>query len=271
MLKYRMVASDFDDTLADDSQKIDPLTKKAISDYIARGGKFVLCTGRMISAILPYARELGLHGEVVGYQGTVIADIDTGKFLEEDSVPYETALKLIEFAEKKGIYYQYYYKDTFVVDEESEISREYSKYAFAPPMCVGMNTKLYLIENHISPTKLLYIAPPEDVPAIIKEVNDLYGSEILANTSKKMVVELVKRGIDKGVAMKKLGLRYGIPPEETICIGDSLNDLAMIQYAGLGVVVANGSDEAKAAADLICPACNEGGVRWVLENLAINK
>ena len=88
MLKYRMVASDFDDTMVDDTQIIDEATKKAVSDYIARGGRFVLCTGRMISSILPYARELGLHGEVVGYQGTVIADIDSEKFLEEDSVPF---------------------------------------------------------------------------------------------------------------------------------------------------------------------------------------
>ncbi len=267
MLKYRMVASDFDDTMVDDTQIIDEATKKAVAAYIAKGGRFVLCTGRMISSILPYARELGLHGEVVGYQGTVIADIDSGKFLEEDSVPFETALKLIEFAEERGIYYQYYYKDTFVIEKESDVSREYAKYAIMPPLVTGINTKEYLIANRISPTKLLYIADAEAVRALIKEINARFGDEVLANTSKKFVVELVKKGIDKGVAMKKLGEKYGIPAEETICIGDSLNDLAMLKYAGLSVAVENASDEAKAAADVICPACNAGGVAWVLNNL----
>ena len=91
-MKYKLVASDFDDTMVDDNLKIGEKTKRAVKEYVEKGGKFVLCTGRMISAILPYARELGLHGEVVGYQGTVIADIDTGKFIKEDKMPYETPL-----------------------------------------------------------------------------------------------------------------------------------------------------------------------------------
>ena len=86
-MKYKLVASDFDDTMVDDSLVIGEKTKSAIKTYIEKGGRFLLCTGRMISAILPYARELGLHGEIVGYQGTVIADIDSGKFLSEDKVP----------------------------------------------------------------------------------------------------------------------------------------------------------------------------------------
>ena len=56
------------------------------------------------------------------------------------------------------------------------------------------------------------------------------------------------------MAVKNLAKKYGIKREEVICIGDSLNDLAMIEYAGLGVVVENGSKEAKQAADIIAPS-----------------
>ena len=266
-MKYKLVASDFDDTMVDDNLKIGEKTKRAVKEYVEKGGKFVLCTGRMISAILPYARELGLHGEVVGYQGTVIADIDTGKFIKEDKMPYETAVRLLNFAEELGVQAQYYYRDTFVIKEENELSRMYAKYSFAPPLIVGMDPKEYLIHNKISPTKVLYLVPPERVKEIIAAVNDRFPDEVLANTSKKFVVELVKKGIDKGVAMAYLGEKYGIPKEETVCIGDSLNDVAMLKYAGLAVVVENGSDEAKAYADVIAPPSDRDAVAWVLENL----
>ena len=266
-MKYKMVASDFDDTMVDDSLKIGERTKNAVKEYVAKGGRFVLCTGRMISAIMPYARQLGLHGEVVGYQGTVIADIDTGKFIKEDKMPFETALKLLNFAEEIGVQAQYYYRDTFVIEKENELSRAYQKYTFAPPLVVGISPKEYLIQNRISPTKVLYLVDPDRVKDIIAAVNERFPGEVLANTSKKFVVELIKRGIDKGVAMEYLGKKYGIPPEETICIGDSLNDVAMLKYAGLSVVVENGSDEAKAAADVIAPPSDKDAVAWVLENL----
>ena len=266
-MKYKLVASDFDDTMVDDSLVIGEKTKSAIKTYIEKGGRFLLCTGRMISAILPYARELGLHGEIVGYQGTVIADIDTGKFLSEDKVPFETALKLLDFADEIGVQAQYYYQDTFVIEKENELSRRYAKYTFAPPLVVGMSPKEYLKIYKISPTKLLYLVEPSRVKEIIAMVNERFSEEILANTSKKFVVELVKKGIDKGVAMRRLGEKYGIPREETICIGDSLNDLGMLKYAGLSVVVENGSDEAKAEADIIAPPSSADAVAWVLENL----
>ena len=79
-MKYKLIVSDFDDTLVDDNQIIDEETIRAIKDYESRGGKFVFCTGRMISAIIPHAKKIGLKGEIIGYQGAVVADIESGKF-----------------------------------------------------------------------------------------------------------------------------------------------------------------------------------------------
>ena len=66
-MKYKMIACDFDDTLSDSASFASEKNREAITEYVARGGKFVLSTGRMISAIIPHAKYLGLHGEVIGY------------------------------------------------------------------------------------------------------------------------------------------------------------------------------------------------------------
>ena len=63
-LKYRMIVSDFDGTLGRSEGGISEGNIRAIQQYTENGGVFALCTGRMISSILPYARELGLKGPV---------------------------------------------------------------------------------------------------------------------------------------------------------------------------------------------------------------
>ncbi|MFI3229883.1 MAG: HAD hydrolase family protein, partial [Bacillota bacterium] len=69
----------------------------------------------------------------------------------------------------------------------------------------------------------------------------------------------------------KLAKKHGIKREEIICIGDSLNDAPMIAYAGLGAVVANGSDAAKAYADIIVPSCQDDGVAYTIRKYGLGE
>ena len=82
-MRYDLVATDFDDTLY--SMKgggIDDFTLGVIGEYKRRGGKFVIVTGRMFSAIKPQAEKLGLSGLIISYQGAMISDISSGKTLK---------------------------------------------------------------------------------------------------------------------------------------------------------------------------------------------
>ena len=71
--------------------------------------------------------------------------------------------------------------------------------------------------------------------------------------------------LEQGSAVARLAERYGIKREEVICIGDSDNDLTMIEYAGLGVCVAGGSPAAKKAASLIAPDCDDDPITWLID------
>ncbi len=73
-INKKLIVSDFDGTLLNSSHTISEKVKKAINEYVANGGIFAVCTGRMLKSILPRVRELGLKGLVVAYQGSVIAD-----------------------------------------------------------------------------------------------------------------------------------------------------------------------------------------------------
>ena len=82
--KYPLIVSDFDETLRNDEGTISPENAEAIRKYIAAGGIFAICTGRMMSSILPHAESLRLDSLLVGYQGALT------RFKEREISPRRT-------------------------------------------------------------------------------------------------------------------------------------------------------------------------------------
>lgn len=67
--------------------------------------------------------------------------------------------------------------------------------------------------------------------------------------SSKRYLEFMPAGVNKGVGLMRLAEMLGIPMSEVIAVGDSANDLSMIQAAGLGVGVANVTDDVRPHCD----------------------
>ena len=83
-------------------------------------------------------------------------------------------------------------------------------------------------------------------------------------------VEVTAAGVDKGEALRALADRLGVPHECTLAVGDSENDRAMLQKAGVAAVMANGMPEIRALAHLVSKAdCDHDGVAEILETLGI--
>ena len=75
----------------------------------------------------------------------------------------------------------------------------------------------------------------------------------------KVIVELVPKGFHKGTGIEKICEYLGMDISDTYAIGDSVNDLGMLRAAGTGIVMGNGVDAAKAAADYVtAPLCEDG-------------
>ena len=84
-------------------------------------------------------------------------------------------------------------------------------------------------------------------------------------------IEVNAKGVDKGNGLLKLGEMLGIKREEIMACGDGLNDLAMIQKVGLGVAMANASEEVKEAADYVTAGNEEDGVAKAIEKFVLNE
>ena len=81
--------------------------------------------------------------------------------------------------------------------------------------------------------------------------------------------ELINRKFDKGSGVKCMAQALGIPLEDTVGFGDSMNDLEMIQTVGFSVCMANGSPTLKKFSDLVCPSVEEEGLAWAFRELGL--
>ena len=92
-INYKLIISDYDNTLTSGKNRIPKDVIKAIKNYVECGGIFAICSGRMLRSILPQAKKLGLKGLVSANQGIVIADIESGRILKNGGMTAdETAL-----------------------------------------------------------------------------------------------------------------------------------------------------------------------------------
>lgn len=264
-MKYRLICSDLDDTLIDKDTKVGKGLKAAIEKYVKIGGKFCIVTGRMTSGAIPVCKELGLHGEVITYQGSMVSDIDTGDVLYSKTIPRDEAVEIGRFIEESGYYYQTYVGSRFYAEKPNSFTSVYSTLSHAEFVQTEGKLSDFILQNNVNPPKLLSMAAPKDIPAMLQKLRGKFGDRYLINTSKPFIIEIIPSGVSKGLAVKKLAEKYGIKREEIICVGDSENDLTMIEYAGLGVVVASGSEIAKEKADVIAPGMNDDPITWVIE------
>lgn len=270
-MKYKLIVSDLDDTLLDDNLGHSTRLVEAIDEYVAAGGIFTVATGRMTQPMLKVCRELGIKGKAISYQGAVISDIESGKTLAQINISTETAYNVCQYLQGMGVYYQVYHDDRILIKHRTEYSDLYSKFSDCGFIEHGDRLPQYVKESGICPVKIMLMEDPSQIEGHIKELDGIFGKEVLVNTSKKWLIEMINKDTNKGTAVQKIATKYGITAQDVICIGDSLNDLSMIRYAGLGVCVSNGSKALMSEADYVCPSNNDDGVAHVIYKFGLEK
>ena len=129
-IKYPLIVSDFDGTLLRSDDCIAQKTKDAINKYIQLGGRFCLCTGRMLGSIIPKAKALGLSGLVSCFQGSVVADVQTGQVMLDGGMSAEAAAEVCRACEELGQHTHVYSLDVFYANKNNKALEDYQKDAY---------------------------------------------------------------------------------------------------------------------------------------------
>jgi Cof subfamily protein (haloacid dehalogenase superfamily) len=247
---------DLDGTVFGDDLIISQRIKDAVKEAIDGGVLVTLATGRMFQGTKKFALQLGIAQPVICYQGAMIRHSVTDDVWMHNPVPIELARHAIELADQQGKCVIAFVDDQCYVSQDRPESRFYHHHSGVEPRAVG-DLKAWLPE---APTKVLIITAQEETDATVAFYGKVFVDRLIVARSFRLFTELTNLGVTKGNALAQLCRRLELEPKDIAAIGDNLNDLDMIQFAGFGIAVGNGAEAVRNAADAVTAAQADDGV-----------
>lgn len=266
-MAYKLLAMDLDGTLIGNDLLLSERVKRAVARAQAAGVRAVLATGRMVRATLPYAQELGVTAPLICYQGALMRDIAADRTLYEQPVPQDLARQAIAEAEGRGLVALGYVDDWVYAGKDTPEAQFYGRHSRVQPRLVGE----LLDWLHTPLTKIVVVSTAEQTDANVAHFRERFGNQLNVTKSYPLFTEIIHPDVSKGRALARLAEHLGIRREEIVAIGDNLNDLDMIEYAGLGIAMGGGSPAVQERADWVCPPESEDGVAVAIEERVLTE
>jgi len=221
----------------------------------------ILVTGRMFQSVRRYALQAGLDDPVVCYQGAVVAEPQSGKWLRHIPIPLEVARETIRTLHDEGFGMNCYVGDELYVAEITPEARRYADFQDLELHPVG-DLLAWLRDP---PTKLVVIDDPEVLDELKARMKARFDGRLYISKSLPDFLEFASPEVTKASGLAFLAEHLGFTRDRTVAFGDGENDVELLEWAGYGVAVANAHERVKAVADFVCPRVDEEGVAQVLE------
>ena len=269
-MKYKLFISDYDGTLGQAPENsIDKETRDAINRYVAKGGVFVVCSGRETSSITRILKENGLKGLVASFQGARISDLESGKYLFNGGLDAKTAVGLLDDVKPFGLTALAYTEDGFFYDEFTPYIDVYEKAVRLKGEVFDVRQRI--LKANYRASKLCWLGDDKIVNQVAKILNEKYEAlGVKFNSGAKCLLEAINSNCGKGQAVRFIANYYNIPLSEVITVGDSTNDIDLIRGEWHGVAVGDGREELKAVAKEITVPFKDKPIKTILEKYCLN-
>ncbi|MFC4388878.1 Cof-type HAD-IIB family hydrolase [Gracilibacillus marinus] len=242
MKDIRLIALDMDGTLLSSDHTVSEQNKEAIKKAREKGVEVIISTGRHFRTSAHIAKELDIH-YIINVNGSEIWTMEE-ELIAREIVDASIIKKLIELKNKHKTWAWSASTDQIWRDEFPDNVEDYTWLKF------GFDT-----DN--DETKQLLMATLEE------------WKEIELSNSSLTNIEVNAVGVNKAKAVEVVCERLGITMDQVMACGDSLNDIKMIEQAGIGVAMGNAQDKVKEASDWITTSNDEAGVAQAINKFVL--
>lgn len=286
---YKLVAIDLDGTMLNQYGIITEKTKKAISKAQEKGVEVMIASGRAITSVKRFSKEINSNKYFISGNGAITYDIKNNKILYENILSKTKALKIIKICEENSIYYNVYTENGIIAKNLSYNTLYYYKDNLTKPdenrthINIVENVYDYFEQREEKILKIMICDEHKTVfNSIVRKLKELSEIEVLevSHMSRKIIkqgtdeialeyfyTEVSAKDVDKWNALEEIIVLMNISKEEVVTIGDNANDLKMITNAGLGVAMGESAPYVKQSADIIAPTNDEDGVAIILNKI----
>ncbi|WP_368940007.1 sugar-phosphatase [Proteus mirabilis] len=266
-MSIKLIVIDLDGTLLNEQHEITPEVHQAIQHAKNSGVHIVLASGRSFNGISPYLKALNLDTSdnfCISNNGSQIHQAENGEIITEDLLNFEDYLYFEDLSREIGVHF-HVLSDNKIYTTNRHISHFTCREAFLTW------TPLYYrplseMQRDMRFSKFMIVGTPTVLDNAMQYLPANIYQQYSILRSAPYFIEILNTDINKGNAVQKIAEHLKITPEKIMCIGDQDNDLAMLQYAGLGVAMGNAPEEIKKVAKFITLSNKEHGVA-----VAINK
>lgn len=280
---YKFVAIDLDGTLLNSYGEVTKDTKEALLKAKSQGVEIVLSSGRPISSTESLAKELGVDNYLISGNGAAVYDIKNQKLIWDRFLSKEQVLNIAKLCEENSFFYNVYTEDEVIANSLNYNVLFYHKENLKKieekrtHINVVQNIAKYIEDS--GKDKFLKITVCDESQfifnSIMKRLKAIDGIDVLETEymSRKKIksgtedvniqyyyTEVTNKNVNKWSAIEFLLNKMNINKEEVVAIGDNMNDIEMIQNAGLGIVMGNSNPKMKEIADEIVSDNNSEGV-----------
>ena len=271
----KLLAIDMDGTLLNEEKHIDTPQKEAVQKAIEAGIKVVLCTGRPLFGVLPVYGELelekyNLDEYVILNNGCSIRKTTNWELLDNKEITKEDVIYLDKL--RKG------YNLDLTVSNDNDyfvVGDKANKYTIEDGKLVYVDIKPISLEEATSGKhtffKSMYLGEEEEIQRFKNDNENLLKDKYDAVLSQIHIFEMLPFGTNKAAALKELAEKLGIEREEIMTIGDGNNDVEMLEFAGTGIAMGNGTESAKKAANYVTDTNENHGVAKAIEKYILSK
>lgn len=268
----KLIAIDLDGTLLRDDKTISEANIQSIQQAIHAGVEVVICTGRPIEGIQFVLDQCQMNSSdhySITYNGGLVLRNQSREVISETIMKRENLEKIEAVMQELDLpvdavgidaaYRMHYPKDwpgtydqlttymPFYSYQSDDLQEDYHFYK------IVVNTEEEHLQSQI-----------KNLPAWLSQTYSVMQSH-------PYQLEVMPKGIDKGTGLEALSQYLGIQAAEVMAIGDEQNDLAMLEWAGTGVAMANASDEVKAHATYVTKSNGEDGVAHAIHRFILDK
>ena len=266
----KLIVTDIDDTLLNSKGQVSQKNREIIEQCKEKDIKVILASGRPDFGMMKIVKDLKLdnyNNYLLSYNGAKISNIYTNEVVYEKFLSKERIKFLIDIAKENGCDILTYQNEKVLTNRENEYAK-WEANALGVELVIEENLKELITEKA---AKVIMLETPEKAEKLKNKMALELGDEYEVAMSKPFFIEINDKGISKGVSLDILCKKLNLTKDNIIALGDGLNDLSMIEFAGVGVAMDNAVELLKEKANFISKTNDEDGFAYAIEKYVLGE
>lgn len=267
MKKYIFI--DIDGTLTNSNKEVSIENKKAMNEIKKWGYDIVYTSGRCNKYLLDLDKEKSYSRYLISSNGSLIYDSLEKKIIDYVRIPFDILKRVYDYCNNNGLVITF---NTEMIRYSNIASDKYQDSEYVKLITDIEDIKDRCITQFVVGSydydKMLFIRNYLDTIEELEIVNISTTMKLkLLDTNDGFFYDVTLKNVNKGRGIRHFLKLMGAKKEDSIAIGDHINDMEMFDEVGYKIAMANGYQELKDKADFITKSNDEDGVKYALEHI----